>query len=438
MPDLDIHVPARRSLAEVFNAEQMGHVLRRERGRCDRSHSQMSLVVLRLQDLTSARDLQKLAYRVMKLVRETDEIGYLNDHTLGVVLPDTDPIGASIFVSRIKQVTHGRAWDPTCVVYAYPEPPVDSSNDDDNHRPPTGGPRQSNRTSSSPDDSGMPLDTSDLFAGPNAQPLTDPLANAHPSKSQPKLNGNSDHSIDSKSSDVSVSIEHYARSTGRDATYADDPPIAAVTIKPLNDLFRQPLPWWKRALDIAVSGSAIIALSPIMAAAALAIRLDSPGPVVFRQQRAGIAGRPFTIFKFRTMCVDAEAKQRALKKFSEQDGPAFKIKNDPRITRIGRFLRKTSIDELPQLFNILNGTMTLVGPRPLPMHEAEACRGWHAARHDVTPGLTCIWQVHGRSRVKFEEWMRMDMRYARKRSLWRDLKLVLSTVPAVLLRRGAN
>ncbi|HQY89821.1 MAG TPA: sugar transferase, partial [Tepidisphaeraceae bacterium] len=152
----------------------------------------------------------------------------------------------------------------------------------------------------------------------------------------------------------------------------------------------------------------------------------------------GLGGRPFTIYKFRTMCTDAEARQKHLRQLSEQDGPAFKLKKDPRITRIGALLRKTSIDELPQLFNVLNGTMTLVGPRPLPVFEADACKSWHQRRHDVTPGLTCIWQVHGRSRVKFEEWMRMDMRYAKRRTFWQDAKLVISTVPAVIMRRGAN
>jgi lipopolysaccharide/colanic/teichoic acid biosynthesis glycosyltransferase len=178
--------------------------------------------------------------------------------------------------------------------------------------------------------------------------------------------------------------------------------------------------------------------SPILAIAALAIRLSSPGPILFRQKRAGLGGKPFTIFKFRTMCIDAEQKKAALRHRSEQDGPAFKIRHDPRITRVGRFLRETSLDELPQLWNVIRGDMSLVGPRPLPLDESQQCDVWHRRRLDVTPGLTCIWQVKGRSRVTFTEWIRMDRTYIGRRSLWNDLKLILMTVPSVLLRRGAK
>src|SRR5262249_30144394 len=141
---------------------------------------------------------------------------------------------------------------------------------------------------------------------------------------------------------------------------------------------------------------------------------------------------------FRTMFANAEARKHELLALNEQDGPAFKMKNDPRVTGIGWFLRSTSIDELPQLWNILRGDMSLVGPRPLPCAETANCADWQRQRLDATPGRTCIWQVHGRSRVSFAEWVRMDVRYIRSRSLWRDLVLLLLTVPAVLLRRGAQ
>jgi lipopolysaccharide/colanic/teichoic acid biosynthesis glycosyltransferase len=136
------------------------------------------------------------------------------------------------------------------------------------------------------------------------------------------------------------------------------------------------------------------------------------------------------------MHVDAESRKAELSHLNEQDGPAFKIKNDPRITSVGRFLRATSIDELPQLFNVLMGEMSLVGPRPPTFDEVAKYRRWYLRRLDVTPGLTCIWQVKGRSRVSFEEWMRMDLEYIDQQSFWLDLELIVKTVPALLLRRG--
>jgi lipopolysaccharide/colanic/teichoic acid biosynthesis glycosyltransferase len=212
----------------------------------------------------------------------------------------------------------------------------------------------------------------------------------------------------------------------------------APAVGTMESLLAQPLPWWKRATDIAGATAGVLALSPVMIASALAIKLTSRGPVLFVQQRAGLAGHPFPIYKFRTMVIDAEDLKHELRQHSEQDGPAFKMTSDPRITRVGKFLRKTSIDELPQLFNVLKGHMTLVGPRPLPCPESNACSRWQRRRLDVTPGLTCIWQVKGRSKVTFTEWIRMDIRYIRRRSFFQDIKLILQTVPAVLFQRGAR
>jgi lipopolysaccharide/colanic/teichoic acid biosynthesis glycosyltransferase len=214
----------------------------------------------------------------------------------------------------------------------------------------------------------------------------------------------------------------------------DDDPRAAQAIQ---FFFEQSMPRWKRAIDLVGAATALLILSPLLAVTAIAIKLTSPGPVFFTQMRHGLGGRPFKIYKFRTMCVDAEAKKQALRKFSEQKGPAFKMKNDPRITRLGSFLRKTSIDELPQLINVVLGDMSLVGPRPLPCDESERCLPWQQRRLDVTPGLTCIWQIEGRSRVSFDDWARMDVRYIQSRSLVKDAKLIAQTLPAVMLRKGA-
>jgi len=206
----------------------------------------------------------------------------------------------------------------------------------------------------------------------------------------------------------------------------------------LESLFLQPMPRWKRAVDVAGAATGLVLLLPAFAAISLAGKLSSPGPVLFRQLRSGRAGTPFVIYKFRSMTVDAEGRKGGLLVRNEQDGPAFKLRNDPRVTAVGRFLRKTSLDELPQLWNILRGEMSLVGPRPLPIAESRACSGWLRRRLDVTPGLTCIWQVCGRSTVPFADWVRMDLRYIRARSLAQDLKLIFLPLPAVILGRGAH
>jgi lipopolysaccharide/colanic/teichoic acid biosynthesis glycosyltransferase len=209
-------------------------------------------------------------------------------------------------------------------------------------------------------------------------------------------------------------------------------------VRAMETFFVSAMPRWKRAIDIVGAAIGLLFLSPLFFVIAVAIKLTSRGPVFFRQKRSGLGGREFVMLKFRSMAADAEQRKSELMAMNEQDGPAFKISNDPRTTALGRFLRKTSIDELPQLWNVLRGEMSLVGPRPLPCDETAACRGWLRRRLDVTPGLTCIWQVQGRSKVSFSEWVRMDVQYIRSRSLGGDMKLLLQTVPAVVSRRGAS
>lgn len=194
----------------------------------------------------------------------------------------------------------------------------------------------------------------------------------------------------------------------------------------------------KRTLDFTVALITLIAVSPIMLLAAALVKITSPGPVFFTQKRIGQNKRKFTIYKFRSMAVDAEDKIRQLQHLNEVSGPVFKIKQDPRITPVGKFLRKTSIDELPQLFNVLKGDMSLVGPRPLPIRDYEGfSEDWHRRRFSVRPGITCLWQVNGRSSIPFEKWMELDMQYIDKWSLWLDLKILARTIPAVLKGFGA-
>lgn len=209
------------------------------------------------------------------------------------------------------------------------------------------------------------------------------------------------------------------------------------SVQPMEPLYLRRTLAWKRAIDVIGAGGGLIVLTPILATAAVAVRLTSPGPVFFKQRRSGRGGVPFWIYKFRSMVADAEARKAELMSLNEQDGPAFKIEHDPRVTTVGRILRSTSIDELPQLWNVLKGEMSLVGPRPLPCEESEACSGWYLERLNVTPGLTCFWQVKDRrSKISFADWARMDIRYIRRRSLWLDLKLIVQTIICTLRRTG--
>jgi len=195
---------------------------------------------------------------------------------------------------------------------------------------------------------------------------------------------------------------------------------------------------FKRLLDIMGAMTLLILLAPTLLIAALLVKWDTPGPALFVQERVGLNKRRFRMYKFRTMVANAEKQQLALEKLNEADGPVFKIKEDPRITRVGKFLRKTSIDELPQLLNVLKGDMSLVGPRPLPVRDYKAFdQDWLHRRFSVRPGITCLWQVHGRSTTTFGRWMELDMQYIDNWSLWLDLKILAKTLPAVVAGRGA-
>lgn len=374
--------PRRRHVHELYTPDQMIAVLRRERARSDRQHVGFSIVLFRLDDEPlKKRTLLRLATIILKCIRETDELGCYDDRTLCAVLPDTASAGAAMLVQRVKKETVSKQFHPICTIYTYPDPP-------------SGGGRTTFNDRIDGDGTGM--------LAPDAPEVEIELAATEVDYTQPPTD------------------------------------VRSLSVHAMSELFAEPLPWWKRLLDVAVATTAIALSSPLMIAAAIAIKFSSSGPIIFAQRRTGLGNNTFTIFKFRTMRVGAEAEQAKLRAVSEQDGPAFKLTDDPRVFPVGKLLRKSSIDELPQLFNVLLGDMTLVGPRPLPVKEADACVQWQQRRHDVTPGLTCIWQVEGRSRVKFDEWMRMDMRYARRRSILKDLALVAKTIPAVIMRRGAN
>lgn len=193
----------------------------------------------------------------------------------------------------------------------------------------------------------------------------------------------------------------------------------------------------KRALDLVGGLIALVLTAPVLAFLALLISLESRGPVFYRSTRIGRGGRPFTFYKLRSMVKDAEVHRDRLSHLNEADGPVFKIARDPRVTRVGRILRTTSLDEIPQFWNVLIGDMSLVGPRPPIPEEVAQYEPWQLRRLDVRPGITCLWQISGRSRLGFQEWMRLDLEYIRHRSFALDVKILLRTIPAVLSREGA-
>lgn len=376
------HLPVRplRTLSSLYNKDQMEFVLQRERSRCDRTGEPMSLIAFRLASKPSSRQIVRLRRVLLARVRLTDEVGWLdNGMRLAALLPGTDKNGAQHVARDVCAAVQRYGLKLSVGIMCYP----------DNLDELTAG-------GTDAADAGT-LTRWDLL----------PFV-------------------------VEGMIDELTRENAHEQQ-GNRAPVA-----PMQGLLVRPMPWWKRTIDIAFSAFGLAVLWPVLAVIAILIRLTSRGPAIFKQQRTGLGGRVFTIYKFRTMVQDAEAQKEAMRPLSEQDGPAFKLTNDPRVTKIGHFLRSTSLDELPQLWNVLKGDMSLVGPRPLPVSEADGCTQWQKRRHDVTPGLTCLWQVEGRSTVSFITWMRMDARYVAARNLTRDLKLLFWTIPSVLLRKGAR
>ncbi|MFT5234567.1 MAG: exopolysaccharide biosynthesis polyprenyl glycosylphosphotransferase [Candidatus Krumholzibacteriia bacterium] len=195
--------------------------------------------------------------------------------------------------------------------------------------------------------------------------------------------------------------------------------------------------FFKRLFDVMASSFGLFLILPLFPFIFLLIRLESRGPIFFKQSRVGYRGRMFDCYKFRSMAIDAEDRKEEFSHLNEATGAAFKIKDDPRITGVGRFLRRSSLDEFPQLYNVLLGEMSIVGPRPQIPSEVADYSASHATRLLVKPGLTCLWQVSGRSHLEFEEWMKLDYEYVERAGLWFDIQILLKTLPAVIERKGA-
>jgi exopolysaccharide biosynthesis polyprenyl glycosylphosphotransferase len=197
------------------------------------------------------------------------------------------------------------------------------------------------------------------------------------------------------------------------------------------------LKYVKRVMDIVGAIVGLILFAPIILFFAILIKIDSKGPVFYEADRYGKGGKPFKFYKLRSMYVGAHESRSNLMHLNQVKGPVFKLFDDPRITRVGRFMRKCSIDEMPQMYNVLKGDMSLVGPRPPIPEEVEKYEPWQLRRLSLKPGITCLWQISGRSRLGFDEWMRLDIEYINNQSFWMDMKILLRTIPAVLLREGA-
>lgn len=436
--------PARRDLHSLFTQRQVRSVLLRERARADRNNLEFSLALFRVRG-DEPRLMLRLARLLLKRSRAIDEIGWFDDTCIAALLPYTGAEGARIFCENSLKLAQDELVPAICRIYTYPN--AWYFGDDPNHHDNKGHPTPTDHSN----------DDHSNGDGHNGNGHN---GNGHNGNGHANGNGHRDTAdtlrIDghlSGADDNGPTQERRTRTTRSTLTNeAGGTDLMPFFLQGVSDGLQPPdagapgvevllvkhLPWWKRLIDMTGAGIGLLMLCPLMALIAVAIKGTSKGPVIFKQRRAGLGGQPFYIYKFRTMVVDAEAKKAALRKQSEQDGPAFKLTNDPRITRIGKFLRETSLDELPQLWNVVMGDMSLVGPRPLPMDESAECERWQRRRLDVTPGLTCIWQVKGRSRVTFAEWMRMDVNYIRRRTMWHDVKILAETIPAVLLRKGAR
>lgn len=354
-------------------------ILEIDRLRADRMQIPISLVVFTLPvGNDGSRTIREFSEQLRTRLRATDHSGMVGPLQYGVLLWDAHEEGSQRFIRNVLNTEQlRRTIDVKVYVYPTRQSPGSSGKDGDSRPTPT---------------------------------------------SSSEGGGIVDNSFPVEPGDVKAAVDESLR----------------IKTVPMEDLFKGEPSRIKRVIDVLGASLGLLVASPVLLLAAAAIKWQDGGPIFFLQNRSGLGGKPFKIYKLRTMTTNAEAQKAYLKQFSEQDGAAFKMTNDPRVTWIGRFLRKTSIDELPQLINVLKGDMSLVGPRPLPVDEAQACDLWQQRRLDVLPGMTCIWQVEGRSRVSFAEWMRMDIRYIKKTTFLEDVKLILATIPAVLLRRGAK
>jgi lipopolysaccharide/colanic/teichoic acid biosynthesis glycosyltransferase len=369
--------------AALLSAERFELAIAKECCRSERRDLTFCMVIFDFEDgsaVSTTDSTVKLAAKFRERLRLIDEIGFYQE-TLAVLLPETTPAGAAVVANDLTRRGQSMGFQLSTEIFVYPETTIPSAKSDR-------ADVENQCGEDSRSDSHSPGEASNELEALNSD-LQKPDV-IEPRKGE-------------------VQAFKFVRST----------------------------PIWKRCLDLCGASLGLVLLMPLFCVIAIAIKLTSRGPVLFTQMREGKDGRIFKIYKFRTMLQGADEQLPAIRNFSEQDGPAFKLKEDPRATPLGRYLRKCCADELPQLINIMKGEMSLVGPRPLPLDESYQCTTWQRRRLDVLPGLTCFWQVEGGREVPFDEWMRMDIAYTRSRNFLTDVKLILKTVVVTILHRGS-
>lgn len=387
----------------LLSPRDMELAIVKERMRCDRHAQFFSLIVIQVNktaEMSLHKQFRLLAKLLHKRLRLTDEKGLLLKGGLGVLLPMTPLTGArKVLDWAIAEANeHGMSIEGD--VFSY------SGKDNFKH-----GQDFTDQDSDSFFDDRQPQDDE---------------------SKAPVLTAESPRNTDAV---ANVKTVRMVRADDRSQIRPNHFCKVSSTSTVATEHFCPRYPAWKRVTDVCGATIGLLIALPFIAVAGIAIKLTSKGPILFRQMRTGQYGNAFPIYKLRTMVVDAEELKGKLQELNERDGPAFKIKNDPRVTPVGQLLRKTGLDELPQLWNVLIGDMAIVGPRPLPCNEDAACEVWQRRRLDTKPGLTCVWQISKSRKVSFEDWMRMDLQYADRRSIRGDIALVAKTVMAVFLGR---
>ncbi len=373
----------------IRSKDEFQEIIDRERDRADRYNGSFSLVSINMQKNGGSNDVSQELISALnnRNLRRVDDIGWFCSFHIGVMLHNTGANGARCYAKGISDILSNK--DIEYSIYTYPND-FKSNNGDKRST-------KSFRSTGTSEDS--------------QKDLRETLFTKHVEEEKPGL-------AKCISSEV--------------------PGVYSSSMLRIKNIFTKKVPAWKHVVDIVGSTVAILLFSPFIFATAVAIKLSSKGPVIFKQQRAGIGGKPFTFYKFRSMVIDAEEKKKKLLKYNLRTGPVFKMENDPRVTFVGKIIRKWSVDEVPQFFNVLKGNMSLVGPRPPTMDEVPKYIDWHNRRLDIKPGMTCIWQVYARHNKCFEDWVRLDIKYARSRSFLLDLKILLLTLPAVISQKGAQ